>query len=139
MFADLKKMSLEELVGRLRVAEERCGNNIELAADGVGRRLLTKKQWEVHRHLRDGKQQARGNEKARRDGGERHARRNDDHSDNDVDDNRSTTSSESKRDGSRYQGRCFECHERGHRAKDCPGKKKETTLLADVDNELTLM
>jgi hypothetical protein len=41
MFADLKKMSLDELVGRLRVAEERCGGNIESAADGVGRLLLT--------------------------------------------------------------------------------------------------
>jgi hypothetical protein len=32
MFADLKKMSLDELVGRLRVAEERCGGSIESAA-----------------------------------------------------------------------------------------------------------
>jgi hypothetical protein len=34
-----------------------------------------------------------------------------------------------------YRGRCFECDERGHKAKDCPAKKKETTLLADIDGE----
>jgi hypothetical protein len=32
MFADLKKMSLDELVRRLRVVEERCGGSIESAA-----------------------------------------------------------------------------------------------------------
>jgi hypothetical protein len=42
MFANLKKMSLDELVGRLRVAEERCGGSIESATDGIGHLLLTK-------------------------------------------------------------------------------------------------
>jgi hypothetical protein len=40
MFADFKKMSLEELVGRLRVAEERCGG-VELGGERTGQLLLT--------------------------------------------------------------------------------------------------
>jgi hypothetical protein len=104
MFVDLKKMSLEELVGWLRVAEERCGGTIKSAANGVGRLLLTEEKWEVRRRQRGGKKRACGGEGTRCDNGERHARRNDDHSDDDVDDNRSTTSSGSRRDGSRYHG-----------------------------------
>jgi hypothetical protein len=135
MFAELKKMSLDELVGRLHVAEERCGGSIESAADGVGRLLLTEEQWENRRRQRGDKQRARVGEGTRRDNGKRRARRNDDHSDDDVDDNRSTTSSGSRHNVSRYQGRCFERDERGHKAKDCPTKKKETALLADIDDE----
>jgi len=41
--------------------------------------------------------------------------------------------------GAAFRGRCYECGERGHMGKDCRGKKKETALLADVDNEQTLM
>ncbi|XP_062223882.1 uncharacterized protein LOC133922530 [Phragmites australis] len=139
MFGDLKKMSLEELVGRLRVAEERCGSVVESAADGVGRLLLTEERWEDRRRQRDGKQRACGGEGARRDSDERRGRRNDDHSDNNDDDDRGSTSSGSRRGGSRYRGRCFECGERGHRAKDCRGKKKERALLADVDDEPMLL
>lgn len=40
MFANLKKMSLEELIDMLRVVEERCGS-IEAVVDGVGHLLLT--------------------------------------------------------------------------------------------------
>jgi hypothetical protein len=135
MFADLKKMSLDDLVGRLRVAEERCGSSIESAADGVGHLLLTEEQWENRRCQRSGKQRVRVGEGTRHDNGERCACRNDDHSDDDVDDNRSTMSSGSRHKGSRYRGRCFECNKRGHKAKDCPAKKKETALLADIDDE----
>ncbi|XP_066319992.1 uncharacterized protein [Miscanthus floridulus] len=39
MFANFKKMSLEELVGRLRVAEERCGGG-ELGGEHIGQLLL---------------------------------------------------------------------------------------------------
>ena len=55
--ADLKTMSMEELVGRLRVAEERCGGG-EVAADSAGLLLLTEEQWEARRRERRGKEHA---------------------------------------------------------------------------------
>jgi hypothetical protein len=137
MFADLKMMPMEELVGRLRVAEERCGGG-EVAADSAGLLLLTEEQWEAHRRERCDKERAHSGN-ARRGDDERRAHQNDYHSDDDDDDNRSTTSSGSRRDGSHYRGPCYECGERGHKAKECRGKKKETALLADVDDEPVLM
>jgi hypothetical protein len=116
MFADFKKMSLEELVGRLRVAEERCGGG-ELGGERIGQLLLTEEQWEARRRQRR-------NRGGGRDG---------------DDDACSTTSSGGGRDRGRYRGRCFECGERGHKARDCRGKKKETALLADVDDKQALM
>jgi len=47
MLLDLNKQSVEELVGRMRVAEDRCG--VEAAADGIERLLLTEEQWEARR------------------------------------------------------------------------------------------
>jgi len=47
MLLDLNKLSVEELVGRLQVAEDRCG--MEAAEDGVERLLLTEEQWEARR------------------------------------------------------------------------------------------
>jgi hypothetical protein len=46
MFTDFKKMSLEELVGRLRVAEERCGG-VELGGKRTGQLILTEEQWKA--------------------------------------------------------------------------------------------
>lgn len=64
MFGDLKKMSLKELVGRLRVVEERCSDIVESAAYGVGCLLLTEEQWEDYRLHRYGKQLSHGGEGA---------------------------------------------------------------------------
>ncbi|XP_066351721.1 uncharacterized protein [Miscanthus floridulus] len=127
MFADFKKMLLEELVGRLRVAEERCGGG-ELGGEHTGQLLLTEEQWEARRRQRRNKDRARAGDAQNARGGGR-----------DDDDARSTTSSGSRRGGSCFRGRCYECGERGHMGKDCRGKKKETALLADVDNKQTLM
>jgi hypothetical protein len=129
MFADFKKMSLEELVGKLRVAEERCGG-VELGDERTGQLLLTEEQWEARRRQRRNKERMRG-------GAAQNGRSG---SCNDDDDGGSSTSSRaSGRGGRRYRGRCYDCGERGHMAKDCPGKTKETALLADIDDEPTLM
>jgi hypothetical protein len=51
MFCDLKKMTMEELVGRLRAAEERLDDNVEQTADKMGRLLLAEEDWlEKHKH-----------------------------------------------------------------------------------------
>ena len=92
MFVDFKKMSLEELVGRLRVAEERCGGG-ELGGERTGQLLLTEEQWEARRRQRRNKDRARAGDAQNGRGGGR-----------DDDDARSATSSGSGRGGSRFRG-----------------------------------
>ncbi|CAO2203105.1 unnamed protein product [Urochloa humidicola] len=120
MLADLTAMSLDELVGRLQIAEEaEAEEQTPVAPAGSGEQLLlTKAQWEARSRPRGGS--------GRRGGGHE-----------DDDDDGSSTSSERGR--SRYRGKCFDCGVRGHMARDCPRKKKERALLADVDEEPTLL
>lgn len=54
MSLDLSKMSVEEIVARLHMAEDRCG--IEAAADGIGGLLLIEEQWEARGRQRNGKE-----------------------------------------------------------------------------------
>jgi hypothetical protein len=51
MFCDAKTMTVEELVGRLRAAEERLEDKVEQIVDKAGRLLLTEEDWlEKHKH-----------------------------------------------------------------------------------------
>ena len=123
MFGDLNNMSIEELVGRLQVAEDANAEEQEAVHGGnAGQLLLTEEQWEARRRRDIGKEQVRGC----RDG----------HGSDRDDDGSSSTSS--GRGRSRYRGKCFDCGVRGHKARDCP-KKKERALLADVEEEAALL
>jgi hypothetical protein len=130
MLCDLKTMPLEELVGRLRVAENRfC---LEETTDELGRLLLTEEQWQARRRS---KNRAHGGDR-RRGGREKGGGCSDGHDDSDDD----SDSPSSIRARSRYRGRCFDCGDRGHMAKDCRAKKKEKALLVvDADDEPTLL
>jgi len=127
MHSDLNKMSVEELIGRLRVAEDA---DAEEAADGIEKGvqqlLLTEEQWEARRRQRGGKERAHG-------GGSGHG------GDRDEDDRNSTCSGASGRSGRRNRGRCFNCGERGHIAKHCPKARDGKALLADADEEPMLL
>ena len=59
-------------------------------------------------------------------------------SDRDDDDGGSSSTS-SGRGRSRCRGKCFDCGVREHKARDCPKKKKERALLADVEEEAALL
>ena len=51
MFCDLKKLTVEELIGRLRAAEERLDKKFEQITDKAGRLLLAEDEWlEKHKH-----------------------------------------------------------------------------------------
>jgi len=100
-------------------------------ASNAGQLLLTEAPWEARRQ-RNGKEVCSSG--ARRGGVEHGDCYNDDRDD---DDGGSSTSSGRSR--SRYRGKCFDCGIRGHRARDCPKKKKEQALLADVDEEPALL
>ncbi|CAN6341709.1 unnamed protein product [Urochloa humidicola] len=117
---DLNAMTLDELVGQLQVAEEADAEDELVAKTGSAEQLLLiEAQWKA---------------RSRQHGGG--GRRSGAH-EGDDDDGGSSTSSERGR--SRYRGKCFDCGVRGHMAKDCPRKKKERALLADVDEEPTLL
>jgi len=131
MFADFKKMSLEELVGRLRVAEERCGG-VELGGERTGQLLLTEEQWEAHRRQRRNKDRARAGDAQNGRGGGRGG-------DNDDDGSNSTYSEYGEGKSKNKKGKCYNCGERGHLSHECPKKKQEEALLAKADNEATLL
>jgi hypothetical protein len=118
MLADIDTMEIEELVGRLQVAEDAdAEDQAASSAEHAGQLLLTEEQWEARRRQRRGKEHAHGH-------------------DDDDDDGSSTSSGRGR---SRYRGKCFDCGVRGHMARDCPKKKKERALLVDVDDEPTLL
>jgi hypothetical protein len=123
MLCDLNTMSVEELLGRLRVAEEQ--DDIEEESTDPARLLLTEQQWEAHRR--------KGKECVRR-GEEKHVGRG--HS-KDNDDASSTCSGASRRSG-RHRGWCFDCGERGHMVRNYP-RKKEKAMLTDVEEEYALL
>ncbi|XP_066341480.1 uncharacterized protein [Miscanthus floridulus] len=51
MFCDMKTLTVEELVGRLRVAEDRFEEKVEQITDKAGRLLLAEDEWfEKHKH-----------------------------------------------------------------------------------------
>lgn len=123
MLLDLNTMSVEELVGRLRVAEE--PRDIDEETGGAGRLLLTEEQWEARRSRRGGN--------ARRGGDKGSGSHVDDDGDS------STYSGTSGRSERRNRGKCFNCGVRGHLARDCREPRKEKALLAEVNDESTLL
>jgi hypothetical protein len=132
MLTDLNTTTIEELVGRLRVAEDADNDDAKQAiAEGVEQLLLMEEQWEARRR-QCGKEHARGgNGRCGIGDGNDH--------DNSDDDTSSTLSGMSRHDKRLYRGRCFECDERGHMAHDCRAKKKEKALLVNVEDEPTLL
>ena len=127
MHSDLNKMSVEELIGRLCVAEDADADEATDGIEkGVQQLLLTEEQWEARRRQRGGK------ERARRGGGGHGG-------DRDEDDRNSTCSGASGRSGRRHRGRCFNCGERGHIAKYCPKSRGGKALLADAVEEPALL
>ncbi|KAG8053091.1 hypothetical protein GUJ93_ZPchr0001g29702 [Zizania palustris] len=141
MLLDLNIMSIEELVGRLRVAEDADNDEVKEAAEEVaGRLYLTEEQWEARRRQRN-KERARGGDARRGNSGGGDGRRGsgnkgggDSDERSDADDDASSMIS----GWSRHRGRCFECGERGHIAGHCREKKKKA-LMADAIEEPTLL
>jgi hypothetical protein len=127
---DLNTLSLEGLVGRLHAAE--VGGDEEEEAQGMARLLLMEEQWEARRHQHSGKGHAGNGDGGSRGGGS--------HNNDDDDDGGSSTSLRASRHRrSSGKGRCFNCGVRGHFSMECTKPRKEEALLADADDEPTLL
>ena len=118
MFVDLKKLTVEELVGWLRAAEERLDDNSEQVTNKMGRLMLAEDVWlEKHKHRfhsgnkaggsGGGGGSSKGKAAARQDGG--------------APGQVKLTSMGTPR----RKGRCRNCGIYGHWAEDCKRPKKE--------------
>ena len=137
MFLDLNTVSIEDVIGRLRVFEER-GKPKEIT-DGMGRLLLCEEDWEARRKTRREQESSGGGSGSNSRGKPRGRGRG------------RGGSGSGQRDGRDGQGagtgnagggkpprgdRCDSCRKTGHWAKDCRGKKKKATAhVAQVEEE----
>jgi hypothetical protein len=110
MFSDLNTLKIEELVKKLRAVEDRVNDNeVAEAGAGTGRLMLTEEQWEAHQRWHIDKEEVCSSKGGGCSSG---------HGEDD-DDISSMCSGASWRT-SRYQGRCFDCVEHGHMARNYP-------------------
>ncbi|XP_072146608.1 uncharacterized protein [Setaria viridis] len=101
MFMDFDTTSVEEVIGRLRVAEDA---DLEEVTNSVGRLYLIEEQWEARRRQCRGKEQASGD--ATRHGSNKKAvGRDGGHDEND--DGVSIVSGSSRQSECRNRGKCF--------------------------------
>jgi hypothetical protein len=139
--ADLSKLTVEDVGGRLRAAEDRAAEDNEVAPENTdGRLLLTMEQWDACRHER--RKKDREVERARGAGGRKKKEdRGGGHEDSSDDDDRTSSvrsgASGSRRGGGR--GRCFSCGVRGHFSRECPKRKKKAAMFGDAKEEPTLL
>jgi hypothetical protein len=133
MFLDLNKVSIEEVIGRLRVFEER-GKPKEVT-DAMGRLMLCEEDWEARRKARREQESSGGsggsNNRSKR-GGRGRGRGGSGSSSRDG-----QTAETGNAGGGRPPpgDRCKSCDKKGHWTKDCRGKKKATAHVAQAEED----
>jgi len=133
MFLDLNKVSIEEVIGRLRVFEER-GKPKEIT-DAMGRLMLCEEDWEARRKARreqesSGGSSSSGNRRKRR--GRGRGRGGEGSTPWDGRNGQTTGFG----GGRPPRGtRCDSCGKTGHWTRDCRGKKKAAAHVAQAEEE----
>ncbi|CAD6334291.1 unnamed protein product [Miscanthus lutarioriparius] len=129
MFCDLKKLTVEELIGHLRAAEERFDEKVEQITDKAGWLLLAEEDWlEKHKHRfqvdrKDGGGSGSGGgSTGATSGSAGHWKaKSVAHSDGGGSGSGRLTSEGMPR----WKGRCHNCNIYGHWAEDCKRPKRE--------------
>jgi len=138
MFCDMKELSVEELVGRLRAAEDRIGDKVDQLADKTGKLLLTEEEW-LERHKNQNRSQSSGSSFKKEWSGGSSSGKGKAMAKQEPSKGSVKLTSEGT---PRRKGRCRNCGIYGHWAEDCkrPKKqrkeeKKEEANLARADVE----
>jgi hypothetical protein len=145
MFCDMKTVSVEDLVGRLRAAEDRLEDKVENITDKAGRLLLAEDEWmEKHKH--------RFQENSQKDAsssGNYHWKAKAPHRSEGGSTGNTGKVKLTSQGTPRRKGRCRNCGIYGHWAQDCKrpkrGEKKEqkqpetNVAVAGIENEALLL
>lgn len=120
MFCDLKTLTVEELVRRLRVAEDRFENQVDQITDKQGRLMLAEEEWlEKHKHRFQPTQSREGGSSGAGHGKGKKPHRSDGGGPKNAGGVKLTS------EGTPLcKGRCRNCGIYGHWAKDCKRPKK---------------
>jgi len=120
MFCDVKNLSVDDLMGRLRVAEERMEEKVEQITDKAGWLLLAEEDWlEKHRHRFHSNQKEGGSSGGSQGKGKAPSRV-------DASGSAKTGTVKLTSEGTpRRKGRCRNCGIYGHWAEDCKRPKKQ--------------
>jgi hypothetical protein len=133
MFLDLNKVKIEEVIGRLRVFEERA--NPAQIMDAMGRLMLCEEDWETRRkEHREQENSGGGSSSSNRGKRQDHARRRGSTSRNGRDGKNMAAGNDGG--GKPPPGTlCHNCGKGGHWAKECHGKKKNVTHVGEAQEE----
>jgi len=121
MFCELKTLTVEELVGRLRVAEDRFVSTDDQITDKMGRLMLAKEEWlEKHKHRFQPTQSREGGSSVAGRGKGKQPHRSDGGGPKNAGTVKLTSEGTPRR-----KGRCRNCGIYGHWAEDCKRPKKQ--------------
>ena len=137
MFLNLNTITIEEVIGRLRMFEERA--KPKQITDAMGRLMLCEEDWEARRKARRDEENSGGNAGSSSSRGKRRGRGRGrgggGSSSRDGRDGQSAGAGNSGGGRSPLGDRCKNCGKTGHWAKDCHGKKKAAAHVAQAQTD----